>query len=62
MSFALLLALHQQDSAGNYSTHLVLAKAQSWILELLNGLLIKVPIFLPKLQQLGGWERVKKYE
>lgn len=33
-------------------THLVLAKAQGWILELLNSLLIKVPILLPQLQQL----------
>lgn len=36
-----------------YQGRLVLAKAQCWILELLNGLLIKVPIFLPKLQQPG---------
>lgn len=34
------------------STHLVLAKAQGWILELLNCFFIKVTIFLPQLQQL----------
>lgn len=36
-----------------YQRCLVLAEAQCWILELLNGLLIKVPIFLPQLQQPG---------
>lgn len=34
--------------------HLVLSKPQCWILELLNGLLIKVAVFLPQLQQLEG--------
>lgn len=34
------------------SSHLVLAQTERWILELLNGLLIKVAVFLPKLQQL----------
>lgn len=38
------------DSCG--CTHLVLAQAQGWILELLNGFLVKVTIFLPQLQQL----------
>lgn len=37
---------------GSGCTHLVLAQAQGWILELLNRFLIKVTIFLPQLQQL----------
>lgn len=36
-----------------YQRRLVLAEAQSWILELLNSLFIKVPILLPELQQPG---------
>lgn len=36
-----------------YQRCLVLAEAKCWILELLNGLLIKVPVLLPKLQQPG---------
>lgn len=38
-----------------YQRCLVLAEAKCWILELLNGLLIKVTILLPKLQQPGDF-------
>lgn len=31
----------------SYHTHLVLAKAQSWILELLNGFFIEITVLLP---------------
>lgn len=46
------IAKQKQKKKTFFSTNLVLAKAQCWVLELLNGLLIKVPILLPKLQQL----------
>lgn len=44
--------LHHR-SVLRYQRCLVLAEAQCWILELLNCLLIKIPILLPKLQQPG---------
>lgn len=33
----------------SYHTHLVLAKAQGWILELLNGFFTKITVLLPQL-------------
>lgn len=33
----------------SHHTHLVLAKAQSWILELLNGFFIEITVLLPQL-------------
>lgn len=34
---------------GFYHTHLVLAKAQCWILELLNGFFIEITVLFPQL-------------
>ena len=52
------LGLYDNNSRSWYeeqssSTDLVLAQAQRWVLELLNGLLVKITVFLPQLQQLG---------
>lgn len=45
---------------GESCTHLVLAKAQGRVLELLNRLFVKVAVFLPQLQQLESRRSVSE--